>query len=107
MARIPAINDLISGFVSHNTLLSGIISCQFISNVPTAILLSKFTENYAELLVSVNIGGVGTLISSLASLITFRRYMKVDREGIKKYLLLFTAINFVLLILMTAVLMVI
>ncbi len=103
MARIPAINDLIGGFVSRSTLLSGVISCQFISNVPTAILLSKFTENYADLLISVNIGGVGTLISSLASLITFRRYMKVDRPGIKKYLLIFTVINFALLIIMTLV----
>jgi len=103
MARIPAINDLIGGFVSRSTLLSGVISCQFISNVPTAILLSKFTENYADLLISVNIGGVGTLISSLASLITFRRYMKVDRSGIKKYLLIFTVINFALLIIMTLV----
>ncbi|MBQ7011104.1 MAG: citrate transporter [Clostridia bacterium] len=103
MARIPAINDLIGGFVSRSTLLSGVISCQFISNVPTAILLSKFTENYADLLISVNIGGVGTLISSLASLITFRRYMKVDRPGIKKYLLIFTLINFALLIIMTLV----
>ena len=103
MARIPAINDLIGGFVSRSTLLSGVISCQFISNVPTAILLSKFTENYADLLISVNVGGVGTLISSLASLITFRRYMKVDRPGIKKYLLIFTVINFALLIIMTLV----
>ena len=101
MSRIEAVRELLGALVSEYTLLSGIISCQFISNVPTAVLLSRFTENYPELLVAVNIGGVGTLISSLASLITFRQYLKADRAGIKKYLIEFFAINFALLILLT------
>ncbi len=106
MSRITAIRELIGGLVSNHTLLSGIISCQFISNVPTAVLLSRFTENYPELLVAVNIGGIGTLISSLASLITFRHYLKADRAGIKKYLVGFSVINFALLIVLTLSMMI-
>ena len=75
MARIEAVRELFSALLDKSTLLVSTLSCQFISNVPSAILLSQFTENYRDLLVGVNIGGVGTLISSLASLITFREYV--------------------------------
>ncbi len=93
MARIPAIQDLIAGIVSENTLLAGIVSCQFISNVPTAIFLSKFTENYRDLLVSVNIGSLGIIISSLASLITLKEFLKHQPKNFKKYMLRFTCVN--------------
>ena len=93
IARIPAIKDMIASIVSENTLIAGIVSCQFISNVPTAIFLSKFTENYRDLLVSVNIGSLGILISSLASLITLKEYLKHQPKGFKKYLGMFTLIN--------------
>lgn len=76
MARIPQIKTFISEIVVKNTLLAGIVSCQFISNVPTAIFLSKFTQNYRDLLISVNIGSLGILISSLASLITLKEFLK-------------------------------
>ena len=102
LSRMDAVRDIIGGLVQSNTLLSGVISCQFISNVPTAVLLSRFTDNYTDLLIAVNIGGVGTLVSSLASLITFRHYLKVDRAGIKMYLVEFSVINFALLIILTA-----
>ena len=100
MSRIPAVSDLVGSVVQENTLLSGMISCQFISNVPTAILLSRFTENYPALLVAVNIGGIGTLISSLASLITFKEYSKCEKGKTGKYLLLFSALNFGMLIIL-------
>ena len=58
MARILSIKQFISQFVVTNTLFAGIVSCQFISNVPTAIFLSKFTSNYRDLLISVNIGSL-------------------------------------------------
>jgi len=103
MARIDAVRDVLKNIVDSEPFLSGVISCQFISNVPTAVLLSKFTDNYPQLLVAVNVGGVGTIVSSLASLITFRNYMKRDRDGIGKYFLLFTVINFSLLIVLTLV----
>jgi len=93
IARISVIKGFIESIVTENTLLAGIISCQFISNVPTAIFLSKFTENYRDLLVSVNIGSLGIIISSLASLITLKEYLKHQPKNFKKYMLLFTAVN--------------
>lgn len=93
IARIPAVKELISSIVAENTLIAGIVSCQFISNVPTAIFLSKFTENYRDLLVSVNIGSLGIIISSLASLITLKEYLKHQPKGLKKYMGMFTLVN--------------
>ena len=102
MARIPAVQRLFSTLMSKSPLLVSALSCQFISNVPSAILLSQFTSDWRALLVGVNIGGVGTLISSLASLITFREYTKREPGKAGKYILLFSAINFGFLILLTA-----
>ncbi len=98
IARIPAIKEMIASIVAENTLIAGIVSCQFISNVPTAIFLSKFTTNYSDLLVSVNIGSLGILISSLASLITLKEYLKHQPKGFKKYLGMFTMINSIFLV---------
>ncbi len=94
MARIDAISDVLSALMEKNALIVSSLSCQFISNVPSAILLSEFTDKYRELLLGVNIGGAGTLIASLASLITFRQYQSVDPNGVKKYLIMFSLINF-------------
>ncbi len=97
LARIPAVQDFFGGLLEMNTLLVSVISCQFISNVPTAILLSQFAENYRQLLVGVNIGGTGTLIASLASLITFREYAKYNQGRMLRYVLVFTLFNFLFL----------
>ncbi len=94
MARIPAVRELFSALLGHNPMLFSVASCQVISNVPSAILLSQFTDNYAALLVGVNIGGVGTLISSLASLITFREYTEHNPGKAGSYLLKFSVFNF-------------
>lgn len=94
LARIPAVNHFFSALLPKNTLLFGILSCQCISNVPSAVLLSHFTTDYTSLLPAVNIGGLGTLIASLASLITFSEYRKHNPAKTKQYLLMFTAINF-------------
>ena len=102
MARIQLVRDIFSGLLEKSTLLFSILSCQFISNVPSAILLSQFTENYRDLLIGVNIGGVGTLIASLASLITFREYTKQNKGKTARYILLFTAFNFAFLIILAA-----
>ena len=101
MARIDVIRDLFSYLLNQNTLLFSICSCQVISNVPSAILLSQFTNNYADLLVGVNIGGTGTLIASLASLITFREYTKNNPKKTKYYIGMFSAFNFGFLIILT------
>lgn len=98
IARIPQIKEFISGIVIKNTLLAGIISCQFISNVPTAIFLSKFTTNYKDLLISVNIGSLGILISSLASLITLKEFLKHQPKNFWKYLGMFTLFNTIFMV---------
>ena len=103
MSRIEFVRTLMSGLLEKNTMLVSILSCQVISNVPTAILLSQFTGNYTELLLGVNIGGVGTLISSLASLITFREYVSHNPDKTKSYLLQFSAFNFAFLIILTGI----
>ena len=101
MARIDAVREFFSFLLGKSTLLFSILSCQVISNVPSAILLSQFTDNYRELLLGVNIGGVGTLISSLASLITFREYTKHNHGKGLSYLAKFSAFNFAFLGILT------
>ena len=100
MARVEAVREFFSWLLSKSTLLFSVASCQVISNVPSAILLSQFTENYRELLLGVNIGGVGTLIASLASLITFREYTKQNKGKTGYYVMLFSAFNFAFLIIL-------
>ncbi len=94
MARIPAVSSFFEYLLPKNTLLFSILSCQFISNVPSAVLLSHFTTDYASLLPAVNIGGCGTLIASLASLITFSEFKKHNPEKLKSYIVKFSVINF-------------
>lgn len=100
MARIQLVRDIFSTLLDKSTLLFSILSCQFISNVPSAILLSQFTEDYRELLLGVNIGGVGTLISSLASLITFREYTAHNPGKSGYYIRTFSLFNFGFLIIL-------
>ena len=101
LARVEPVRTFFSMLLDKSTLLFSVLSCQFISNVPSAILLSQFTANYPELLVGVNIGGVGTLIASLASLITFREYTKNNPGKTGYYVKMFSAFNFGFLILLT------
>jgi Na+/H+ antiporter NhaD/arsenite permease-like protein len=101
LSRIGAVDNLISYLLNKDTLLVSVVSCQGISNVPSAILLSRFTTNYKELLIGVNIGGTGTLIASLASLITFSEHRILYPGHTKQYFWLFTLINFIFLIVMT------
>ena len=106
ISRIEVVNTFFSTLLEKNTLLTSILSCQVISNVPSAILLSEFTTNYKELLLGVNIGGVGTLISSLASLITFREYTSHVKGKTAQYVGLFSALNFGFLIVLTGAVMI-
>ena len=93
MSRIGAVREAMEWLLAKDTLVFSTLSCQFISNVPSAILLSQFTGNYRELLVGVNIGGTGTLIASLASLITFSQYQRLNPGDTRNYLLKFAALN--------------
>ena len=101
LARIDAVNSFMSTLLERDTLLVSVLSCQGISNVPSAILLSRFTADYRSLLLGVNIGGTGTLIASLASLITFSQYRLHNPGKTKKYILMFTLVNVIFLAVMT------
>ena len=101
LARIDAVNEFFSALLQKDALLVSVLSCQFISNVPSAILLSQFTEDYHSLLLGVNIGGTGTLIASLASLITFSEFRILYPNEGKKYFVMFTVINVIFLVVMT------
>jgi Na+/H+ antiporter NhaD/arsenite permease-like protein len=101
LARLDAVNALLSDLLARDTLLVSALSCQVISNVPTAILLSRFTTDYPALLLGVNIGGTGTLIASLASLITFSEFRVLYPGHSKQYFWMFTAINVGFLVVMT------
>lgn len=96
LGEIKPISDFLKNIVTNNEVVVGILSSQVFSNVPAAILLSKFTNNISSLLVGVNLGGLGTLIASMASLISFKF---VAKENVKttKYILIFTIINIVFL----------
>ncbi len=107
MARIGVVREFFSFLLDKSTLIFSILSCQVISNVPSAILLSQFTENYRDLLLGVNIGGAGTLIASLASLITFREYVKHNPGGGLRYIAWFSVFNFGFVIILTACMMII
>ncbi len=100
LARIVPVKEFLSALMQTDPLLVSTLSCQGISNVPSAILLSRFTTDYHALLLGVNIGGTGTLIASLASLITFSEFRILYPGHAKRYLLLFTLINLIFLIIM-------
>ena len=108
---IPSVSQLLSQLIAGNELIVGILSSQIISNVPAAILLSGFTDQTGALLWSTNIGGLGTLIASLASLISYKAYMRQIRQAppcdtgapqsAKKYMLWFTLVNVAVLVILT------
>ena len=94
LARIEAVRSGLGTLVGFSPLLVGTASCQVISNVPSAVLLSHFTDDYRHLLIAVNIGGLGTPVSSLASLITLGEYRRRRPGGTLRYLGVFSLINF-------------
>lgn len=103
LSRISAVRSFLSSLMAVDPLLFGVLSCQVISNVPSAVLLSKFTQNFGRLLIAVNIGGLGTPISSLASLITLNTHRAVEHGRTRQYLVLFSLLNFSFLIVLLAI----
>ncbi len=93
MGRIPAFADFLAGIVNGREVIVGILSSQVISNVPAALLLSGFSDDYKALLIGVNLGGLGTLIASMASLISYKYVARLvpDKKG--KYFRYFTVAN--------------
>ena len=99
LSTVPAFSDFIKSLLSSplKTYVTGIAASQVISNVPAALLLSGFTENGAMLLLAVNVGGLGTLIASMASVISFKLYTAENHDN---YFAVFTAYNVILLIIL-------
>lgn len=97
IARIEWLNELISEWVKTDTMLTALVSSQFISNVPAAVMLSGFTDNAVDLVLGVNMGGMGTLIASMASVISYKLYAKTFPNEIKRYFIIFTVTNILFL----------
>ncbi|MGN0403497.1 MAG: SLC13 family permease [Acetatifactor sp.] len=100
--QFPAVTDFLRSLIEKRELLLGILSSQFISNVPAAILLSGFARDSRALLYGVNLGGMGTLIASLASVISFQLYGNSKGASKGAYLKTFTLYNLIFLLLLTA-----
>jgi len=101
MGNIPLIKDFLVDMIQGRTLPFSIAVSQIISNVPAAVLLSAFTADYKSLILGTDLGGLGTLIASLASLISYKFYCKEPTADPKRYLLVFTGYNLIFLLLLT------
>lgn len=100
MGNIESIHNMLASMIDRHELLLGVVSSQVVSNVPASLLLSGFTNHYQALLTGVNLGGLGTLIASMASLISYKLYAQCEDKGEgtqMKYLLYFTAANLIFL----------
>ena len=93
LGRIPAISQALGGVLAGNELELGILCSQVISNVPAALMLSGFTQDACGLMRGVDLGGLGSLVASLASLISFKLYMKTPGAKAGRYLGIFTVMN--------------
>ena len=93
LGRVKPVRALLEGLLSWNTAATSALASQVISNVPAAVLLSGFTDDWRGLLVGTNVGGLGTPIASLASLISFKLYLRTEGARPAAYLGIFTAAN--------------
>lgn len=103
MGQLEEVRSIIIALIEENALFSSLLASQFISNVPAAVLMANFTQDWHGLLLGTNIGGLGTPIASLASLISLKYYMKVENPKPLHYLGLFLIANIAgLMLLLTA-----
>lgn len=100
LENIPYLNSLFKNSIVGNEVLWGVVSSQVISNVPSAILLSGFSTNYEAIIVGINIGGFGTLIASMANLISYKILVREHKEFKIRYLVIFSILNVVLLLIL-------
>lgn len=98
LARIDWVYQAVSGLIRKDTMVTAALLSQFISNVPAAVMLSGFTDNASSLLAGVNVGGMGTLIASMASVISYKLYAAAYPRKTFLFLGIFTAINLLFLI---------
>ena len=100
LENIPYLRLLLKKWIIGNEVIFGILSSQIISNVPAAMLLSGFSTNYGAIIVGINIGGFGTLIASMANLISYKILVREHNEYKIRYLVVFTILNVVLLLIL-------
>ena len=100
MGRVAAFRDFLQGMMEGNEVMTAVVSSQVISNVPAALLLSGFTDNYEALIVGTNLGGLGTLIASMASLISYKYVVKENKCSKGAYFGFFTVANVVFLMIL-------
>ena len=98
LKNIEIISQFLSQLVTNNEIAVSVVCSQVFSNVPATILLSGFTKNVHDLLIGVNIGGLGTLIASMASLISYKYIARMYPEYKKEYFKMFTKYNVIYLI---------
>ena len=103
LENISFFNSLFTRWIVGNEVLWGIFASQVISNVPAAILLSRFSSNYEAIIVGINIGGFGTLIASMANLISYKILVRECKEFKVRYLVEFTVLNVILLVILFCV----
>lgn len=103
LENIPFFNSLFTRWISGNEVIWGILASQIISNVPSAILLSAFSSNYEAIIIGINIGGFGTLIASMANLISYKILVREYDEFKVRYLCIFTLLNVILLVILFGV----
>ena len=97
MAHMPAMQGFLGGLMADHPMLTSLLTSQVISNVPAAVLLAGFTANWHSLLIGVDLGGLGTPIASLASLIAFRLYMHTSGASGRAFMKEFGVANVVVL----------
>lgn len=97
VARIEPVRMFFSRILIGREVPVAVLLSQFVSNVPAAVMLSGFTDNGTDLLLGVNLGGLGTLIASMASLISYQLYRKSDHADSARYLLTFSAVSIAML----------
>ena len=102
MGKIQTVSNLLQQVIQGREVALGVLISQCISNVPATLLLSGFTEEYKKLLLGVNIGGLGTLIASMASLISYKIFANTCNKEKGRYFIHFTMINIVFLIVLLA-----
>lgn len=98
IGNITMIKDFLASLLKGRELFVSILASQIISNVPAAVLLSAFTTDYKALILGTDLGGLGTLVASLASLISYKFYCKTEGATPGKYLGIFTIFNVIFLV---------
>lgn len=97
MKNMEAVSTFLSGIVKGRECVIATVTSQFVSNVPAAVLLAGFTNKYKDLIIGTNFGGLGTLIASMASLISYKFYVKSKDSNVARYVLVFTGLSIIYL----------